>query len=76
MKSVYIILGKDVSKEIVKQELVEEGYKYYFYFQTKDDDHKEYHMTKADEIWVFGDVTENEDSILAQNLGLDIWVMG
>lgn len=70
-KKVYIIFTEDYPLEKVKKELQEECYPYNFYFG-RDSAYIRY----CEEVWCFGDVTNEADFTLAKELGSSIWVMG
>lgn len=66
------------SKDDIKKDLLEEGYKHNFIFHDtlkgNDDVYKT--LDFADEVWTFGRVTQLPIYELAEERGKDIWQMG
>lgn len=76
-KNVFIIFGEKYTEELVRDELLAEGYPYNFVFATSvKQDVAGFYMHNANEIWVFGDVEDDYNYKLAVELGRDIWRMG
>lgn len=79
IRNVYIIYDKTkLDKEVIKKELIEEGYTHNFMFGGEIDDRRivENHLFNTDEVWVWGDCKESRDYKLALKVGSDIWQMG
>lgn len=74
-RKIYVIYNeKQFSKEDIKKDIESEGYTHKFLFcdGTMIADSLKY----ADEVWAWGDCSENVAFIVATNLNKDIWQMG
>lgn len=77
ISNVFVIIGKEWTKDKVIDEIVAENYKHNFLFGVNHTHElliKE--MDLAEEIWIFGDCEDDELYIHAKKSGFDIWEMG
>lgn len=70
-KKVYIVNAPDYPIMKIKKELEEEGYPYNFHFNRNAD-----YLLDADEVWLFGDYSNESEYLTAKEKGMSIWVMG
>ena len=70
-KKVYVITACDVEDFKVKSQLIEEGYKFCFSFRGPSEA-----LLESDEVWIFGDCSNDPVYRTAVDLGKDIWEMG
>lgn len=78
--NVYVIADiRKFTKDDIVRNIQEEGYKHNFFFgntlSAKAEDIAP-NMTKADEVWCFGDVEGLYEYGYAKSVGKDIWRMG
>ena len=78
VKKVYIIFNKSkFTKENIVQILLEENYKYDFYFgNLNSHEFSDCYLQQADEVWCFGNCEHIEDYKMAKALAKDFWIMG
>lgn len=77
VKSVVVIIdtGRFTKDEVVK-DIKEEGYAYNFFFANFHEVAKaKYAIEHADEVWTWGDCTEQLFYKFAREVGADIWTM-
>ena len=70
-KKVYIISSPDYPMDRIEEELEAERYPYNFHFGRS-----QYVLMECDEVWTFGDCSDEIDYLIAKDTGKSIWVMG
>lgn len=73
----FIVYDKSkYSKEDIVEELKEEGFRHNFYFFKEDMDLDVRELSKADELWQFGECVGEPILNYAREMGKEIWRMG
>lgn len=76
-KNVVVIIDVGrFTKDAVVKDIQEEGYGYNFFFANFNEiEPTKYAIEHADEVWVWGDCTENHYFKYAKEVGADTWLM-
>lgn len=77
MSNIFIIMGREWNKNRVVADLKDEGYPHRFFIgDIKKPNQFQRHMKIADEVWCFGDCSDNIMKLYAERNGYDLWQMG